>query len=177
MERFGFHRVLGERPSTPQAAEELSVALPARDSELVLDVELLNLDSTSAAQLHGESEARGVPMAELIRNLVAKRGKQHNPVTNSGGVLMGRVRWCGPKRKQQLPLGALVVPLCSLTAIPLALESIARIAGHQVFCKGTAVLYESLVVAEISAEHSRRFGLEAILAAIDVSRLVPQLRR
>jgi L-erythro-3,5-diaminohexanoate dehydrogenase len=76
MERFGFHRVLDERrATTPQAAERLDASLPARDTELVVDVELLNLDSTSASQLHDEAARRGVPMAELVMETVATRGK------------------------------------------------------------------------------------------------------
>jgi hypothetical protein len=75
MERFGFHRVLDERQATtPQAAERLDASLPARETELVVDVELLNLDSTSASQLHEEATKRGVPVATLVMETVARRG-------------------------------------------------------------------------------------------------------
>lgn len=177
-ERFGFHRVVGGG-TTPQAAERLDAETKARENESELEVMLLNLDATSARQLGREAERQGCGVAALVLDIVRQRGKMHNPVTNSGGVLVGRLRRLGRQRSSRgapPPLGCLVVPLCSLTAIPLRLDSVSRVQGNQVHCRGTAIVYDSLVLAQLPDPHPW-LGLEALLAAVDVSRLVPQLTR
>lgn len=170
VERWGAHRVKavsGMPRTTPQAAASLD-ATPEllHDTELLVRVEILNLDSTSSMNL----ERRG-DVASLVMETVKERGKMHNSATDSGGVLVGHVVRCGPARVKQLATGTRIIPLCSLTAIPLFLERVVRVSGHQVWVEGYAMLYESLVVAVLPAESS--LSLEAQLAAVDVSRMVP----
>ncbi len=83
---FGMHRVLGTRASTPQAAEKLNASLPAGEDELVLDVFLLNLDSTSAAQLERESEKKRISMASLVLDIVSGRGRWNTGLRISKAV-------------------------------------------------------------------------------------------
>lgn len=174
--RFGVHRVLDTKASTCQAAERLNND-PAllSDDELLVEVRVLNLDSTSAVQLSKTPQG----LQRSVLEIVAQRGKMHNAVTNSGGVLVGKVLQCGARRRQQVAVGATVVPLCSLTALPLKVFHISAVDehAHRVWVQGVAVVYDSVIVAEISPEEEREFSLEGLLAAIDVSRLVPQLVR
>jgi hypothetical protein len=72
MSKYGFHRVLSGS-TTPQAADQLDVSTAQEDT--VLDVFMLNLDSTSAAQLHKEAKEKGVSEASLIQLIVNTRGK------------------------------------------------------------------------------------------------------
>ena len=90
---------------------------------------VLNLDATSANQLHQQSKQEGVSVANLILKIVRSRGKMHNPATNSGGVCVGRVVTAGSR---SIEVGKVVIPLCSLTAIPLMIDHITRVEGHQV---------------------------------------------
>lgn len=136
---------------------------------------MLNLDATSANQLHVAAEKEGSSMGDLVLRLVQSRGKCHNPVTNSGGVLIGRVLQCGSLRQQRLSVGSLIVPLCSLTALPLNLRSVRWSHGHQMRVEGTAILYDSIVAAVL--EEPLPLPMPSLVAAIDVSRLVPHLRR
>jgi hypothetical protein len=71
--KFGFHRVV-DGDTTPQAAEKLDVTLATHD-DTVIDVFLLNLDSTSATQLHNEAKEKNVQVSALIRRIVETRGK------------------------------------------------------------------------------------------------------
>tara|TARA_R110002050_G_scaffold222472_3_gene358296 strand:+ start:276 stop:743 length:468 start_codon:yes stop_codon:yes gene_type:complete len=88
-----------------------------------------------------------------ILYVIRHRGKMHNPVTDSGGVLLGKVVKMGkerekierdrslgssgrdaeggvPNKKNMVGCGDFVVPLCSLTAIPMVLKSIQEPTDH-----------------------------------------------
>ena len=95
------------------------------DDELLLDVERLNIDSASFVQMEGQGD-----VAAQILETVRTRGKQHNPVTGSGGMLLGRVARVGAALAElQSPLAALadgdrVATLVSLTLTPLRIDRI-----------------------------------------------------
>src|SRR5262249_56299402 len=72
--------------------------------ELCIDVDVLNVDSASFRQL--EETCGGDPAAIGLRvaDIVAGRGKLHNPVTGSGGMLLGRgSKKSGPRAAGRLP--------------------------------------------------------------------------
>src|SRR3954469_18594844 len=89
-------QAVSEKPGMlPQQAERLDPSLPIASDELLIEVESLNIDSASFHQI---SEACGGDVARIqehIQALVARRGKHHNPVTGSGGMLIGRVTQVG----------------------------------------------------------------------------------
>src|SRR5262245_57534631 len=81
-DRYGTHRVLQPAGALPQAAWRLdNDTARVFDDEVVIDVETLNVDSASFRQMEEEAGRRGRPaaegVAELIRETVAERGKQH----------------------------------------------------------------------------------------------------
>jgi L-erythro-3,5-diaminohexanoate dehydrogenase len=79
---YGFHRVIRPLGVMPQAAEQLdnTPKILASD-EVLIDVEVLNLDSTSMKQIKETYPDVG----KRILEIVSQRGKMHNPVTKSGG--------------------------------------------------------------------------------------------
>jgi L-erythro-3,5-diaminohexanoate dehydrogenase len=192
--RYGCHRVAepdsrGGLPGVlPQAAwrldNEPEHALGSR-CEVLLDVDRLNIDAASFRQLEETARGAGVPAAELadevgrrIAETVATRGKMHNPVTGSGGMLLGRVRRVGDRLgapHHSLRSGDKVATLVSLTLTPLRLESIlaVHLHTHQVDVRGTAVLFDSGAWARLPD-----FLPEAAaLSALDVAGAAPQVTR
>src|SRR5438270_1478258 len=104
---YGLSRVVGEEGVLPQQAAKLDPALPLRESELLIDVESLNIDAASFKQIKDEVGESPERIGARIREIVAARGKMQNPVTGSGGMLIGRVRQIGPGHpaKQTLKVG------------------------------------------------------------------------
>jgi L-erythro-3,5-diaminohexanoate dehydrogenase len=178
-DRFGTHRVLEPKGSLPQAAWRLDNDFSrAFDDELLLDVERLNVDSASFVQM----EAGGAgDVAALIRDTVDKRGKQHNPVTGSGGMLLGRVARVGDALAElnsplaSLKVGDRVATLVSLSLTPLRLDEILDVdlKRHQVAVKGRAVLFASGMAAKMPADLPEPVAL----AALDVAGAAPQVVR
>ena len=94
--RFGVNRVLEPVNTLPQAAHRLDALSPIRGTEALVRVERLNLDSASFQQIREAHSSDAAEMRRQILDIVASRGKMQNPVTGSGGVLIGEVVETGP---------------------------------------------------------------------------------
>ena len=95
-DRFGAHRVIAPEGALPQAAERVDNDFTrCFDTEILIDVDTLNLDAASFRQMMEASAGDLDGVAELVRQTVQTRGKQQNPVTGSGGRLLGTVARVG----------------------------------------------------------------------------------
>ncbi|SPT56794.1 zinc-binding dehydrogenase [Actinomadura madurae] len=146
----GLHRVLDPPGVLPQAARRLDTDPRIRPDEVRIGVERLNLDAASYRQLHtahgGDPDAI---RAEVLR-IIGERGKMHNPVTGSGGMLVGVVEEAGPQSPLGLEPGDRVATLVSLTLTPLAVtDGLARWDGRseQVPARGHAILFARSIAA------------------------------
>jgi len=86
---YGLRRVVRPKGALPQQAEVIDPRLPLGPDELSIDVERLNIDAASFRQLQQECAGDVPRIASRIREIVAARGKMQNPVTGSGGMLIG----------------------------------------------------------------------------------------
>lgn len=153
---FGSHRVLEPEGVLPQAAWRLDNSMEIYDNEILLNVEVLNIDAASFTQL--KSAARGdlAKAADIILDTVKLRGKQHNPVTGSGGMLIGTVAAIGEGLVDgtDLRLGDKVATLVSLSLTPLKIERIKQVyeQSAQVEVAGQAILFASGIYAKLPAD-------------------------
>jgi L-erythro-3,5-diaminohexanoate dehydrogenase len=140
----GLHRVVAPPGALPQAAEVLDPSPAIQGGEALIEVDRLNLDAASFHQLREEEGGDPERLRARVMEIVRTRGKMHNPVTGSGGMLIGTVRELGPAR-DDLRTGDRIATLVSLTLTPLAIEDISWWDGssEQVPVRGHAVLHES----------------------------------
>jgi L-erythro-3,5-diaminohexanoate dehydrogenase len=139
--------------------------------EVLLGVETLNIDAASFTQMEKEGEP-----AHIVLRTVGDRGKQHNPVTGSGGMLLGRVLQIAPGRPPEtLQVGDRVATLVSLSLTPLRIDRVkaVRPASAQVDVDGEAVLFASGAYAKLPTDMPERLAL----AALDVAGAAPQVAR
>ncbi|MEA2433159.1 MAG: L-erythro-3,5-diaminohexanoate dehydrogenase [Actinomycetota bacterium] len=150
MERFGTHRSLEPRGSLPQQARVLDPNAPLAPDEVAIDVEYLNIDSASWHQLRNEHGADSAAMADAIRKIVAERGKMQNPVTGSGGMLVGTVAELGAHRAEPA-VGTRVATLVSLALTPLRLDEVVELDpdSEKVKVRGRAILFGSGIYAPL----------------------------
>lgn len=148
---FGIHRVLDAQVVLPQAAEKIDNSLPIFSNEILLKVEKLNIDAASFVQMEEETGGNSEKIAEIILRNCAIRGKQHNRVTGSGGMLIGEVEQVGSDYEGMLKVkkGDRVATLISLTLTPLHISKINKIElkTHQVDVEGHAILFENSIAA------------------------------
>lgn len=150
MERFGTHRSVEPTGSLPQQATQLDPHAPLTADEVEIDVDYLNIDSASWTQLHDAAGGDAKTMARRIEEIVRERGKMHNPITGSGGMLVGTVARLGEHRATPA-IGARIATLVSLTLTPLVLDEIVALdpATPQVRVRGKAILFGSGIYADV----------------------------
>jgi L-erythro-3,5-diaminohexanoate dehydrogenase len=165
---YGLRRVVKPRGVLPQQAEVIDPLLPPGDDELLIDVEHLNIDAASFRQLAQEAGGDSARIAARVREIVAARGKMQNPVTGSGGMLIGRVVSVGAKHPaaSELRPGDRIATLVSLTLTPLVLEEIRAVHAHaeRLDVRGRAVLFATGLWAPLPDD----MPLEMALAVLDV---------
>jgi L-erythro-3,5-diaminohexanoate dehydrogenase len=171
-DRFGTHRVIEPRGALPQAAWRVDNDVTrVYDDELILDVERLAIDSASFQQMKDTGEDVGAQIARTVET----RGKQHNPVTGSGGMLLGRVARVGSALVTDVTVGERVATLVSLTLTPLRLARVGAVdeRRHQVEVEGQAILFASGAWSRLPADLPETVAL----AALDVAGAAPQVAR
>ncbi len=147
---LGVHRVLEPAGVLPQAAHRLDPDAPTGADEVRIDVERLNLDAASFRQLVEAHGGDGDAVRSAVLAIVAERGKMQNPVTGSGGMLIGTVAETGHDSPLGLAVGQRVATLVSLTLTPLRItDGLARWDGRseQAPAAGTAVLFARSIAA------------------------------
>lgn len=174
---YGTHRVLEPVGGLPQAAQRLDASAPGYDNEVVIDVETLNIDSASFHQIMGEVGRDPDAIKARIAAIVAERGKMQNPVTGSGGMLLGTVRAMGENYVPPVPMkvGDRIATLVSLTLTPLSLDEInaVHIDSDQLDVRGTAYLWPSSPIVVLPDDMDARLAL----AALDVCGAPAQTQR
>ncbi|MDR6176170.1 L-erythro-3,5-diaminohexanoate dehydrogenase [Nocardioides zeae] len=170
----GVHRVLDRPLVLPQAAHRLDARADLWSDEVRLRVERLNLDAASYRQLREQhtsdgQDGRGVLDVAALRAtvlaIVGERGKMQNPVTGSGGMLLGTVEEVGPDSPLGLAVGDRVATLVSLSLTPLTLtDGLERWdgAGEQVPTAGHAILFGRSVVARLPADLPAALALSVL---------------
>jgi L-erythro-3,5-diaminohexanoate dehydrogenase len=161
---LGLHRVLSPEGVLPQAAWQLDPDPRIRPDEVRIDVERLNLDAASFHQLTGEHDGDPAAVRERVAQIVRDRGKMHNPVTGSGGMLIGTVAEVGPRSPLGLAVGQKVASLVSLTCTPLHLSDLSGWdgRGEQVPCSGHAVLFGRSIAAVLPPDLPETLSLAVL---------------
>ncbi|WP_027861552.1 hypothetical protein [Marmoricola sp. URHB0036] len=148
----GMHRVLEPVGVLPQAAQRLDTDPVIRDDEVRVRVERLNLDAASFRQLETKHGGDGDAVRAEVLEIVRSRGKMHNPVTGSGGMLVGTVEDVGEGSPLGLAVGDKVATLVSLTLTPLVIEGgLSDWDGRseQVPADGYAILFGRSIAARL----------------------------
>jgi L-erythro-3,5-diaminohexanoate dehydrogenase len=152
---IGLHRVVSPSGVLPQAAWQLDTSPQIYDDEVRLRVERLNLDAASLRQLRDEHHEDGAAVRAAVLDIINSRGKMHNPVTGSGGMLLGVVDEVGPRSPLGLTVGQRVATLISLTLTPLAVTDGLRLwdgLDEQIPTTGHAILFGRSIAAVVPAD-------------------------
>jgi L-erythro-3,5-diaminohexanoate dehydrogenase len=163
----GLHRVRAPQGVLPQAAERLDTSPEVGPDEVRVRVERLNLDAASFRQLATKHGGDGAAVRAEVLDIVATRGKMHNPVTGSGGMLIGTVDEVGPESPLGLKPGDRIATLVSLTLTPLTItDGLTGWDGRseQVPCDGYAILFGRSIAAVLPDD----LDPELALAVLDV---------
>lgn len=163
---YGTHRVLEPQGVLPQPAKRINNDFSTLyDNEILIDVEVLNIDSASFTQIKTQAEGDLDKIAQIILATVAERGKQHNPVTGSGGMLIGKVKAIGVALQNcSLKVGDRIATLVSLSLTPLRIDKILAVHSDvdQVEIRGEALLFESGLYVKLPEDMPQKLALSVL---------------
>ena len=175
--RYGTHRVVSPVGTLPQPATKLDNTMSIYDNEILIDVATLNIDSASYTQIKEACGGDADKMKEMILSIVEERGKMQNPVTGSGGMLIGTVREIGPNFpiNTKVKVGDKIATLVSLSLTPLKIKEIKHLSpdSDQVDVEAEAILFESGLFAILPDDIPEKLAL----AALDVAGAPAQVDR
>ncbi len=163
---YGTHRVIEPKGVLPQPAQKIDNTMEIYDNEILIDVQTLNVDSASFTQIKEQAGGDVEKIKEIMMGIVAERGKHHNPVTGSGGMLIGTIAEVGSamKDKTDLKVGDKIATLVSLSLTPLVIEEIKDVRKNidQVDIKGKAILFESGIYAVLPEDLPETLALSVL---------------
>jgi L-erythro-3,5-diaminohexanoate dehydrogenase len=169
--------VLEPAGAMPQDAWKLDNTPAAGENEILCDVEVLNIDSASFKQIAQTCEFDPRRIGDHVVANVRARGKQHNPVTGSGGMFVGRVLQIGDALQEtvDLRIGDRIASLVSLTLTPLQIDAVTGvdIATARIWIRGKAILFASGLWTVLPED----FDEEVALCVLDVAGAPAQVRR
>ena len=175
--RYGTHRVIEPIGALPQPAVKISNDMEIYNNEILIDVDYLNIDSASFRQLEQEANGNIEKIKKRILEIVNKRGKMQNPITGSGGMLIGKIEQIGEdlRDKIDLKVGDKVASLVSLSLTPLRIDKILNVFPEidRVDIEGKAILFESGIYAKIPEDMEDTLAL----AILDVAGAPAQIKK
>ncbi|GAB1419697.1 L-erythro-3,5-diaminohexanoate dehydrogenase [Bacteroidales bacterium] len=174
--KYGTHRVIEPSGTLPQPALRLDNSMEIYDNELLIDVKTLNIDSASYTQIRQSCEDDAQKMKDLILSIVSERGKMQNPVTGSGGMLIGTIKEIGEQfPDKKIKVGDTVATLVSLSLTPLKINNIIHLdpLSDQVDVQAQAILFASGIYAILPPDFPEKLAL----AALDVAGAPAQVDR
>ena len=174
--KYGTHRVIEPKGALPQPAIKISKEMDIFDNEILINVDYLNIDSASFAQLKEEAKGDIERVKKKIIKIVKERGKMQNPVTGSGGMLIGNVEKivANLKDKIDLKIGDKIATLVSLSLTPLKIDKILDVNPEidRVEIEGKAILFESGIYAKLPKDMENTLAL----AILDVAGAPAQVK-
>ena len=175
-DKYGTHRVIEPKGTLPQPAKKISNDMEIFDNEILINVDYLNIDSASFTQLNEEAKGDLEKIKVKILEIVEERGKMQNPVTGSGGMLIGNVEKIGVDLKDNIDLkiGDKIATLVSLSLTPLKIDKILNINPEidRVEIEGKAILFESGIYTKLPEDMEDTLAL----AALDVAGAPAQVK-
>lgn len=149
---YGVKRVLEPEHVLSTSAWKVDNSREINDDEMRVAIRTLHIESTSFKQISIESNQNAEKIKDRIMDIVIKRGKMHNPVTDTGGVLFGVVEEIGENynNKKNLKVGDEVICNASLAAIPIYISRITRIdrTYTEIDAEGYGILFNDFPIVK-----------------------------
>lgn len=126
---FGLSRVIEPRASVPVTAWKLDNRREIRPEECRVALKLIHLEKDCFQQLCSEYGYDETKIIAKVFDLIGRRGKLHNPFTNTAGQFYGTIEEMGSEYARHSPYkaGDDIFCLTTMTALPIHVEKIHKI--------------------------------------------------
>lgn len=150
--KFGQNRVLEPKHLFPTSAWRLDPAKKINADEVRVAIKKIHVEASSFRQIYLESNGNDEVFKHIVLDIVSRRGKLHNPVTDTGGLVYGVIEEIGSEytNARNLKVGDEVICNASLTSMPMYIEKINDIdfGYNQIFAEGHVIVYNNISLVE-----------------------------
>ena len=150
---YGLERVLEPKYVLPTSAWKLDNSRNIYPNEMLLSIKRIHLEGTSFKQICTEVNYNEEKIKQTIIDIVIRRGKLHNPVTDTGGLIFGQVEKIGESFESQggVKAGDEIICNASLASVPIYIEKITAIdyAFNQIEVEGYAVVHDRIPLVKV----------------------------
>lgn len=166
---FGQTRVLEPQHVLPTSAWKLDNSRNLESFEMRVDIHKIHIEGTSFKQICLEANDNDERIKQKIMDIVIRRGKLHNPVTDTGGLFFGTVSEIGSEYENVLKLkpGDEIICNTSMASVPIGIDKVSSIdrTFGQVDVEGHAIVYDKIPVVK----RSKDVNLNLLLYALNES--------
>ncbi|WP_206457862.1 sigma-54 interaction domain-containing protein [Anaerovorax sp. IOR16] len=126
---FGLSRVIEPKDAVPVTAWKVDNAREISPLECRISLELIHLERDCFQQLCSECSFDEAKIIAKILDLINRRGKLHNPFTDTAGQFYGAIEEMGSefKKSSRYKIGDNVFCLTTMTAHPIYIDKIHKI--------------------------------------------------
>ncbi|MBR5229494.1 MAG: sigma-54-dependent Fis family transcriptional regulator [Firmicutes bacterium] len=151
--QYGMKRVLEPKYVLPTSAWKLDNSRSLYPEELRVAIKRVHLEGTSFKQICTELNNNEEKIKQAIIDIVIRRGKLHNPVTDTGGLVYGVVDAIGSEYSNRLGLkpGDEIICNSSLASVPMHIENIKSIdyIFNQMEVEGYAIVHDHIPLVKL----------------------------
>ncbi len=142
---FGLSRVVEPKNAVPVTAWKIDNTKEISPSECRIAINLIHLEPDCFQQLCNECGFDETKIIAKILDIVNRRGKLHNPFTNTAGQFYGVIDQMGSEYQNHTnyKIGDAVSCLTSMTALPIHIEEIQSINYNfcELIVKGYGIIF------------------------------------
>ena len=166
---YGLKRVLEPKYVLPTSAWRLDNSRNVYPDEIRMSIKKIHLEGTSFKQICTEVNYNEEKIKQTIIDIVIRRGKLHNPVTDTGGLVCGQIEAIGEQAENShgLKVGDEIICNASLASVPMYIEKITSIdyMFNQIEVEGYAILHSRIPIVKVTED----LPLNLVLFVLDES--------
>ena len=150
---YGTKRVLEPQCVLPTSAWKLDNSRDIYPDEMRVSIKRIHLEGTNFKQICTETNNNEQKLRQKIIDIIIRRGKLHNPITDTGGLVCGTVEEIGEEYENPAGLkpGDTVICNASLASMPIYIENIGEIdhTFNQMEATGYVIAHDRIQVVKV----------------------------
>ena len=166
LERFGIQRVMEPEGAVPVTSWKMDNSRAISSVEARISLNRLHIEKSSFQQICNQCGYNESKMIQRFKDIVDKRGKLHNPFTETGGMIYGTIEEMGADFEKERPYkkGDDFLCLVTMTAIPIYIEEIEEIDFNygQLKVKGYAIIFQDTAAYKEEITGDIRYTMAAL---------------
>lgn len=166
LERFGIHRVLEPEGAVPVTSWKMDNRKEIGKEEARISLERIHVEKSSFQQICNQCEYNESKMIQRFFDIIEKRGKLHNPFTETGGMIYGTIEEMGSefRKEKSYQVGDDFLCLVTMTAIPIHIDEIEEIDFNygQLKVKGYAIIFPDTFAYKEKITGDLRYTMAAL---------------